>query len=416
MHKTSSAPRLGVSAGNSSDSLSEFSLAQSPPERVFSNVKVGIEPTIDLNSSGILTYGRQKSLRIEKINKLPFAARYESLDFETLKTKIFMTRKKTRGTVFMEWTAYALIGILTALVSAIMVSIEEFMVHEKRALTDHLIGGDSNNLVGGWLFFSGISVLLAFLASCLTIFYGPGATGSGITELIAYLNGVNYPKLLCFESFFTKIFGVILAVLGNLCVGKEGPMAHIGANVAAAVAYLPLPRYEYLRNDWNKRQLIAAGVSAGVSTAFGAPIGGALFAYEMSKPNTFWSFNMLWKAFFSCSIAVFLQSVIIKLMQTGHANDISQVHELKFTATEVTSPGMESLVAAVILGVITGLLGSFFIYVNTNLSMKRKQMVTHNWQKLLEVAVFSLATSTAFYWTPALVGTCESNVLISAEN
>ena len=81
-------------------------------------------------------------------------------------------------------------------------------------------------------------------------------------------------------------------------------MAHIGANIGAAIAYLPLPKFYHLRNDWQKRELIAAGVSAGVSSAFGAPVGGALFAYEMSKPNTFWRFGVLWKAFFSCSIAV----------------------------------------------------------------------------------------------------------------
>ena len=41
--------------------------------------------------------------------------------------------------------------------------------------------------------------------------------------------------------------------------------------------------------------MIAAGAACGISVAFGAPIGGALFAYEISKPNTFWTFfqNML---------------------------------------------------------------------------------------------------------------------------
>lgn len=38
------------------------------------------------------------------------------------------------------------------------------------------------------------------------------------------------------------------------------------------------------------REFLAAGISAGVSVAFGAPIGGALFAYEISGPATFWTF------------------------------------------------------------------------------------------------------------------------------
>lgn len=259
-------------------------------------------------------------------------------------------------------------------------------------------------------------MLMALIAVCLTVFYGPGAVGSGITELIAYLNGINYPKLLSFETLFTKIFGVLGAVVGSLCVGKEGPMAHIGANIGAAVAYLPLPGFDYLRNDWIKRELIAAGVSAGVSTAFGAPVGGALFAYEMSKPNTFWRFGVLWKSFFSCSLAVLIQSVVRKLMTNGNANDVSAVHELKFKATFVTSPTMSTLPAAVILGVVCGLLGAFFIWVNTNLSKKRKRYVTKNWQKILEVLLFSLATSSAFYWFPHLYNECKPNTQVSEQN
>ena len=193
-------------------------------------------------------------------------------------------------------------------------------------ITDLIIGNDSESLALGWLFYSGFSVILASAAACLTIYYGPGAVGSGITELIAFLNGVNYPKLISFESLFTKIFGVILAVVGNLCVGKEGPMAHIGAIIGALVAYLPIHGFNYLRNDWSKRELIAAGVSSGVSTAFGAPVGGALFAYEMSKPNTFWRFGVLWKSFFSCSIAVLVQTIIRNLMTKGNSTDISAVH------------------------------------------------------------------------------------------
>jgi chloride channel 3/4/5 len=55
--------------------------------------------------------------------------------------------------------------------------------------------------------------------------------------------------------------------------------------------------------------MMAAGASCGVSVAFGAPIGGALFSYEISKPNTFWTFSMLWKVFAATSIATFTLSI-----------------------------------------------------------------------------------------------------------
>jgi len=82
-------------------------------------------------------------------------------------------------------------------------------------------------------------VLLGGTAACLTVFVGPGATGSGIAELMGYFNGVNYPKLIEVPTLFVKIFGMIFAVAAGLCVGKEGPLAHIGAIVGHLVVYLP---------------------------------------------------------------------------------------------------------------------------------------------------------------------------------
>lgn len=166
----------------------------------------------------------------------------------------------------------------------------------------------------GWIFFSSFAVVFALAAAIMTVYWGPGANGSGIAELIGYFNGINYPKVIGFETFVTKTCGVVLAVLGRLCIGKEGPLAHIGANIGAIVVYLPLPRFEWFRNDTFKRNMMAAGCSAGVSAAFGAPIGGALFAFEISKPNIFWKFSVIWKVFLSCTMSVFTLSVVQSAM------------------------------------------------------------------------------------------------------
>ena len=70
------------------------------------------------------------------------------------------------------------------------------------------------------MFFSGFSALLVLISTSMTIFWGPGANGSGVAELIAYLNGVNYPNVFGFETFVTKTIGVVLAVVGGLCGWK----------------------------------------------------------------------------------------------------------------------------------------------------------------------------------------------------
>lgn len=223
----------------------------------------------------------------------------------------------------MEWIAYTLVGVFTGFTAAIMTNIEESTTSFRKNTADDLIDNSSDNIISGWLFFTGLSALLVLISTVMTVFWGPGAYGSGVAELIAYLNGVNYPNVFGFETFVTKTIGVVLAVVGGLCVGKEGPLAHIGANIGVFVLYLPLPKFDFFRNDKNKRHLIAAGTSAGVSAAFGAPIGGALFAYEISKPNTFWKFSVVWKVFFSCALAVFTLAIFNALLEGETINGIS---------------------------------------------------------------------------------------------
>jgi H+/Cl- antiporter ClcA len=185
--------------------------------------------------------------------------------------------------------------------------IEESLIHFKDHWAQTQIGNNNNST--SWLVYASFSSLLGVLSCVLTTYWGPGAAGSGVAEIIGYLNGVNYPDTISYKTFLTKVFGVVLAIAGGLTIGKEGPLAHIGANVGTIVIYLFGEHTSYLKNDERRRHLIAAGASAGVSIAFGAPIGGALFIFELTKVNTFWTFQLLWKTFLTCSSAVFFLAV-----------------------------------------------------------------------------------------------------------
>ena len=307
----------------------------------------------------------------------------------------------------MEWIAFALIGILTGLTAAIMSNLEEMITSFRRNHADDIIDGKRENLALGWLFFTGISVCFVITASVMTIYWGPGANGSGVAEMIGYLNGINYPGVVGFETYVTKAFGVVLAVVGGLCVGKEGPLAHIGANVGAVVCYMPLPRFDFFKNDTYKRNMMAAGCSAGVSAAFGAPVGGALFAFEISKPNIFWKFSVIWKVYLSCALSVFTLAVVGQAMD---GNDILTLSSsvLKFGTTDVTAPTFEVLPGSVIVGAICGILGAIFVIVNSNLGLLRKKYITANWMKIAEAAFFSFITTTTFYWMPLSTNDCKS--------
>lgn len=242
----------------------------------------------------------------------------------------------------------------------------------------------------------------------MTTYYGPAAAGSGVVEVIGYLNGVNYPGFMEMRTLYTKIMGVTFAVCAKLCVGKEGPLAHIGAIIGTAVLYIPGFGFEHLRNDEIKRLFVAAGASTGVSVAFGAPIGGALFCYELSKPNTFWKFHMIWKVFFACSLGTFTLAILTGLM-TGNFEDWTGA-QIKFGTDSVAPDGsvikinvIKVLPYGLFLGVSGGLLGALFINVNSRVNDFRKVLLTTKWIKPIETAFFAFMTSSIFFLVPYLM-------------
>lgn len=247
------------------------------------------------------------------------------------------------------------------------------------------------------MFWTSTSIIFVLIAALLTVYVGPASMGSGVAEVMGLLNGVNYTDAIGFKTLFVKCFGTLFAICGGLCIGKEGPLVHIGANIGVIVCYVPIKIFEYLQNDVIKRQMMAAGASCGVSVAFGAPIGGALFSYEISKPNTFWTFSMLWRVFTATSFATFTLSVL-KSISTGAPLSLSDSGSLKFgNVGESGENSMLDLPAAIILGVITGLMGALFIHCSISLGMYRKKYVNTPIKKVIECCIFAFITSSSFY-------------------
>ena len=200
----------------------------------------------------------------------------ESLAFEEAHSLVWRDRAINHNLEgFKEWIAHILVGILVGFIAFLMTLLEEVYEHWCLHTLSHIIeNADGKRFFKPWLFYSGSAACCGLIASALTTYWRPAASGSGVAELIGYLNGVNYPGFMCIMTGITKVIGVTLAVSGKLAVGKEGPLAHIGAVCGDIVLYIPGLGFEFLRNDERKRCFIAAGASAGVSCAFGAPVGG----------------------------------------------------------------------------------------------------------------------------------------------
>ena len=248
----------------------------------------------------------------------------------------------------------------------------------------------------GWLVLVSWSVAFVFIAASISVYIAPAAIGSGVAEAIGILNGIAYPDYICFKTLAVKFFGVTLGVAGGLCGGKEGPLVHMGSIVGYASAYLPLGFTKYFRNDFEKRKLMAVGVAAGVSAAFGAPIGGSLFAYEISKPNTFWSFSLTWKVFFASTISTFVLSLFKQLYDHRYPIYVSNSEIIKLGVAQ-KSPTLDSLFGSIIIGVVGGLLGATFILINNKINIYRKKLLKQKWMKIAESVFLVVITVTVMY-------------------
>lgn len=214
-------------------------------------------------------------------------------------------------------------GVIAFIIDVIV----EFIENGKINATQNIL--DNGAIGSAWLLFILISMCLGGAAAFLTAYVGPGAAGGGTAELMGYLNGINYPKFISLRTLLVKIVALILAVSSGLCIGKEGPLAHIGAIIGHCVVYLPFSFFAPFRNDMDKREIAVAGAAAGVSAAFGSPIGGSLFAYEISRPTTYWSFGLMWKIFFCSSVSTFVLN-ILTCLKLGESLSITNAGLIKF--------------------------------------------------------------------------------------
>lgn len=212
------------------------------------------------------------------------------------------------------------------------------------------------------------------------------AAGSGIPEIKTILSGFVIPHFLDFKVLVVKAVGSIFAVSTGMCLGKEGPFVHI----STCVAYLVSIRFpKYKENGRKLREMLSAGCSAGLSVAFGAPIGGVLFSYE--EISTYFPRKVLWRAFV-CSLcaAITLKALNptgtgkLVLFETGYGTSYKATHYVVF----------------VLLGIAGGMFGGIFCKANFLWSKTfRKYSIIKN-NPVFEVFLVVLATALIQYPNP----------------
>ena len=159
--------------------------------------------------------------------------------------------------------------------------------------------GDGS-IIRAFLVFLFYQTLFAAIAT-LFVYWEPVCAGSGIPEIKCFLNGIDLPRVVRVQTLICKVLGVTFSVAAGLPVGKEGPMVHSGAVVAAGISQgksrfwgvdTSFSKFSDFRNDREKRDFVACGAAAGVCSAFGSPIGGVLFSLE--EASSYFSTKLTW--------------------------------------------------------------------------------------------------------------------------
>lgn len=205
---------------------------------------------------------------------------------------------------------------------------------------------------------------------------------TGIPEIKTILGGFVMKKFLGKWTLIIKSLGLSLAVASGLSLGKEGPLVHVACCLGNLFLKL-VPIYR--NNEARKREIFSAAAAAGMSVAFGAPIGGVLFSLE--EVSSYFPDNVMWHAFV-CAMVAAVSLQFMNPFRTG-----------KLVLYQVTTDrdwhGFE-LVFFCFLGVFGGLLGAFFINLNLRIANFRK----HSWIRkypVQEVVAFALFTALLSY-------------------
>ncbi|XP_070617619.1 H(+)/Cl(-) exchange transporter 7 isoform X1 [Erythrolamprus reginae] len=333
--------------------------------------------------------------------------KYESLDYDNCENQLFLEEEKRinhtafRTVEIQRWFICAVIGILTGLVACFIDITVEVLAGVKYKLVKGNIDSftETGRLSFALLLWAALNAGFVVAGSVLVAFLEPVAAGSGIPQIKCYLNGVKIPHVVRLKTLVVKVCGVIFSVVGGLAVGKEGPMIHSGAVIAAGISQgrsTSLKRdfrmFEYFRRDTEKRDFVSAGAAAGVSAAFGAPVGGVLFSLE--EGASFWNQFLTWRIFFASMISTFTLNSILSVYK-GNPLDLSSPGLINFGRFDSEKMGytFQEIPIFIFIGVLGGILGALFNALNYWLTMFRIRYIHRPCLQVVEAVLVGAVTA-----------------------
>ncbi|MGM0823151.1 MAG: chloride channel protein [Pseudomonadota bacterium] len=180
----------------------------------------------------------------------------------------------------------------------------------------------------------------------------------------------------------------VIAVLGGLSAGREGPAIHLGAAASSGLGQrMRLPNNSL-------RVLVACGTAAAISASFNTPIAGVIFAMEVVMMEyTLMSF----------------MPVILASMMGALVAQLVYGNQPAFDIPNVALGSLMNLPWVILLGLVIGLLAGGFIHLSR---LQRFQQ----WPLWVRLGAVAGVTGLAAFWFPEVQGIGYDSVAAALNN
>ena len=259
------------------------------------------------------------------------------------------------------------------------------------------------------------SLALSFVASLTVTFGSWHVKGSGVGKLNAFLSGMSSARSLTLRTLLFKSVGLVCSVGSGIKQGMEGPFIHLGAMMGLHVTHITLlvfrifasllpsflsaPCHRALHSisgATDERNFITAGSAAGFSVAFNAPIAGILYA--MDGASAYWNGDYTFRSFICTMMAVVTLNILY--MQDGVMPSRGLIDLEDQPPTQIY---VKEFYGFFVLGVLGGLAGALFTWLNVQCEKRRLLYLGHRrFLSVLDVMVCTAATVLLSFALPFL--------------
>ncbi len=140
---------------------------------------------------------------------------------------------------------------------------------------------------------------------------------------------------------FLKILGTIISLISGFCIGKQGPIVHIGGAIGSNLAH-------YLKRDEDEtRILIGCGVAGCLAGTFNAPIFATLFVVEVLFKKRY--FDMM-------------STILLSAISSSIFVNVALKKESFISSLEQYSFEMYEIINFLILGISIGFISIIYIF------------------------------------------------------